>query len=146
MGLERLNILVFLTNATGINPYRMILEKNRFKRFEIGWRHPTTWWMAFTMLSHLIYSFTMSTREVWNFLSSRDDEPAVYLAVMAVWHVMPTAIKLIPFLLVFHIGKLKNAVDSLVKVDQILDNISQVSCNSRRRTVVCFAVATIWVC
>jgi amino acid transporter len=58
MGLERLNILFFLINATGMLPYRMILDKKkkRFERFDIGWRHPVTWWFVVVLITQLIYT------------------------------------------------------------------------------------------
>lgn len=139
MGLERLNILFFFINLTGMLPSRMVVDRrtNRFKRFDNGWQHPITWWFIFILVAQLIWIPYFCTFQIDAL--SHYQESVVYLMVIILWQVSYTLVKLSPLLLIFRIGKLKEALVTLAKVDQELQKIRALEnkpCTSRLRTII----------
>lgn len=147
MGLERLNILFFLINATGMLPYRMILDKKKkqFERFDIGWRHPVTWWFVVVLIIQLIYTPYITTMSVLREISGSKNESVIYITATVLWVICYGIVKLIPTILLFRVGGFITALTDLKKVDRILDKIPNNQCSSRQRTVIGFACAIIVV-
>ena len=56
MGLESLKLFFYLSNVSGLFPFRMALEEStgKFKRFDVHWRHPSNWWFIFHLIGNLI--------------------------------------------------------------------------------------------
>jgi len=147
MGLERLNILFLLINATGVLPYRMILDKKkkRFERFDVGWCHPVTWWFVVVFTIQLVYTTYSTTILVIGEILKSKSESAIYLMATVLWLVCYGIAKLIPTFLLFRAGNFKTALTDLRKVDRILNKIPNKQCSSRRRTVIGFVCAIAMV-
>lgn len=137
MGLESLNILFLMINATGILPVRMILDKNKkFIRFDKNWRHPVSWWFVFVVAmqlvhipTQLVYSITISLGNV--------NHTTVHRVVMLVWETSYTLVKCVPLILLFYTGNLKKSFQVLSKADRLLDKSSpHILCSSRKRTIL----------
>ncbi|EFX75779.1 hypothetical protein DAPPUDRAFT_323020 [Daphnia pulex] len=147
MGLERLNILFFLINATGMLPYRMMLDKKkkRFERFDIGWRHPVTWWFVVVLIIQLIYTPYITSMSVLREISASKNESVIYIMATVLWFVCYGIVKLIPTILLFRVGGFITALTDLKKVDRILDKIPNYQCSSRQRTVIGFVCGIIMI-
>lgn len=147
MGLESLNILFFLINATGMLPSRMILDHKtgRFQRSNIsGWRCPATWWFFFITACHVIWAPTVLFFQLTTLFTYQ--ESVVYLMVIFLWQISYALVKFSPLLLLLYVGELKAAIEIIWKVDQALENVPHKPCNSKRRTVMAIVLATIAVC
>ena len=149
MGLERLNILFIFLNVSGVLPIRIVLDKRneKLKRFDYNWRQPASWWFLIVYISLLLWIPTITTFSVMNIVSkTQTKENVVYSLSIILSYVSQSLAKFGPLLLIFRLGKFRTAFEILDNVDQQLKQLGvNKPCSSRKRTVIGFGFAFLWV-
>jgi len=139
MGVERLQLCIRFCNVCGLFPYRMILEEQtyRFKRFVRHWRHPANWWFAFLSISYIlfvvIFAF-ISWTELFN--KENDSFTAVHKVALALYFSNLLVIISVPRLFLFRFRYFEKSMETLHRIDHLLDKMPRPSCHIRLFTIM----------
>lgn len=149
MGLERLNILLFLMQVTGLSLLGVTpnTKISVGQRSETKWYHPKNWWYVFIAILHIVWTPLLVVFEFFHVFTFNAHESKIYFTVIIIWQISFTLSKLSPLLVLLHYKELQKVFEILSNVDRTLSKLSgNKTCSSRTRTVIGIVIGIAGVC
>ncbi len=146
--MERLRWFMLMCNLTGVLPFRMIWLNGRFRGFGFCWKHPAVWWFGLILFIQLAFLVILVTvvSEFKTDLNNAKISMTILLATTTFQ--FSTIVEFLsPYLIFFHISKMKSIANTLQEVDRVLDRLPEAtsSCTVRFRTGIGILLSFIWV-
>ena len=139
MGVERLQLLFRSCNASGLLPFRMVLDAQtkRFKRFENQWCHPTNWWFLIVLIGQSFFVYFIIDYLRWIIFEEFESKLTVFSAIFILGMLNYVVLCLSLRLFLFRFRHLENAMEIFHKVDRLLTKSFRAApCHARQRTFI----------
>lgn len=149
--MKNLEWLVWMCNFAGVLPFRMIWSRNKrlFLGFGFSWKYLESFWFLLILLCQItffILVYIVAQRMEKEDYHSFEGLPMVYTVATHMFKISSIIEYFSPYLIFFHLSKLKTVANGFQHVDKVLDKtpLSRNKIKLRIRISIVFFILLVW--